>query len=102
MKFIIELPFRFVAALIGFTFFGWIGWIGLVLIMLKVFGVIGWPWWVAALPLEYGALYSLYMTVDGALYRARLKKIGGYARFTSSDEQVASVEFEKTLRDLQK
>ena len=51
---------------------------------LRVFGVIHWPWWVAALPLEYGVIYCLYMTIDGALYRAGLKKIGGYARFTSN------------------
>ena len=99
LKFIIDLPFRFVFALVGFTFRGWIGWVGIVLIALKLFGVIGWAWWVAALPLEYGVLYCLYMTIDGALYRAGLKKVGGYARFTTSDEQLASAEAEQALRN---
>jgi hypothetical protein len=95
LKFLIDLPFRFVFALIAFTFRGWIGWVGIVLIALKLFGVIGWPWWVAALPLEYGVLYCLYMTIDGALYRAGLKGVGGYAGFTTSDEQLARGELEQ-------
>jgi hypothetical protein len=82
MKSLIDLPLRFIAALIGFTFGGWIGWSGIVLVLLKVIGVIHWQWWVAALPLEYGVIYCLYMTIDGALYRAGLKDVGGYARFT--------------------
>jgi len=82
LKFIIDLPFRFVFALISFTFFGWIGWVGIVLIGLRFFGVIHWPWWAAALPLIYGGLYCLYMTIDGGLYRAGLKGVGGYAQFT--------------------
>ena len=84
LKFLIDLPFRFIHALIGFTFFGWIGWVGLILIGLKFFGVISWPWGVAALPLIYGVLYCLYMTIDGALYRAGLKGVGGYAQFTQA------------------
>ncbi len=99
LNFIIDLPFRFVFALVGFTFRGWIGWVGIVLIALKLFGVIGWAWWVAALPLEYGVLYCLYMTIDGALYRAGLKKVGGYARFTTSDEQLASAEADQAIRN---
>jgi hypothetical protein len=102
LKFLIDLPFRFVFAFLGFTFGGWIGWVGLVLIALKLFGVIGWPWWVAALPLEYGALYSLYMTIDGALYRAGRKDIGGYARFTATDEQIADAEYQQALRNLER
>jgi len=47
------------------------------------------------LPLEYGVLYCLYMTIDGALYRAGLKDIGGYARATASDEQIANAEFQQ-------
>jgi hypothetical protein len=82
LMFLVDLPFRFLYVLIGFTFFGWIGWVGLILIGLRFFGVISWPWWVAALPLIYGVLYCLYMTIDGALYRAGLKGVGGYARFT--------------------
>jgi hypothetical protein len=93
LKFIIDLPFRFVFALVGFTFFGWIGWVGIVLIVLKLFRLIGWPLWVAALPLEYGVLYCLYMTIDGALYRAGRKDMGGYARFTATDEQLVRAEF---------
>ena len=93
--FIIDLPFGFVFAFLGFTFRGWIGWVGIVLIALKLFGVIGWPWWVAALPLEYGVLYCLYMTIDGAFYRAGLKKVGGYARFTATDEELAHAEVEQ-------
>jgi len=84
LMFLIDLPFRFLFALIGFTFLGWGGWLGLALIALKFFHVIHWPWWVAALPLAYGVLYCLYMTIDGALYRAGLKKVGGYARFTQN------------------
>jgi hypothetical protein len=80
--FILELPIRFILALVGFTFFGWIGWLGLLLIGLKFFHVITWPWWVAALPLVYGVLYCLYMTIDGALFRAGVKGIGAYARYT--------------------
>src|SRR5258707_12993908 len=99
LKSIVDLPFRFVFALIAFTFRGWIGWVGIVLIALKLFGVIGWPWLVAALPLEYGVLYCLYMTIDGALYRAGLKKVGGYARFTTSDEQLARAEIEQARRN---
>jgi len=84
LMFILDLPFRFIAALLGFTFGGWIGWLGLILIGLKFFGVFPWPWWVAALPLIYGVLYCLYMTIDGALYRAGLKGVGGYAQFTQA------------------
>ena len=80
--FLLDLPVRFIFALIGFTFMGWIGWVGIVLVLLRVFGVIHWPWWVAALPLIYGVIYCLYMTIDGALYRAGLKGVGGYARWT--------------------
>ena len=69
---------------------------------LKFFGVIGWPWWVAALPLEYGVLYCLYMTIDGALDRAGWKDVGGYARFTATDEQLASAEFERARRNLER
>jgi hypothetical protein len=82
--FLLDLPVRFIFALIGFIFMGWIGWAGIVLVLLRVFGVIHWPWWLAALPLEYGVIYCLYMTIDGALYRAGLKKVGGYARFTQN------------------
>ena len=93
--FIIDLPFRFVFALMRFTFLSGGGWVGIVLIALKFFGVIHWQWWVAALPLEYGVLYCLYMTIDGALYRAGRKDIGGYARFTATDEQIADAEFQQ-------
>ena len=102
LKFIIDLPFRFIFAFLGFTFLGWIGWVGIVLIALKLFGVIGWPWWIAALPLEYGVLYCLYMTIDGALFRAGLKGVGGYARGTATNEQIANAEFQQTLRNLER
>ena len=102
LKFLIDLPFRFVFAFLGFTFLGWIGWVGLVLIGLKFFHVISWPWWVAALPLIYGVLYCLYMTIDGALYRAGRKGIGGYARMTATDEQIANAEFQQALRNLER
>jgi hypothetical protein len=98
LMFIIDLPFRFLFAFLGVTFRGWIGWLGLVLIGLRFFHVISWPWWVAALPLEYLLLYCLYMIIDGALYRAGLKGIGRYARFTASDEELARAETEETLR----
>ena len=83
--FLSDLPFRFIFALIRFTFGGWIGWVGIVLVALKVIGVVDWPWWVAALPLEYGVVYCFYMTIDGALHRAGLKDIGRYARLTQGD-----------------
>ena len=100
--FLIDLPLRFLFALISFTFRGWIGWSGIVLVLLKVIGVINWPWWVAALPLEYGVLYCLYMTIDGALYRAGKKGVGGYARFTTTDKQLALAEMEQAVRDLER
>jgi len=72
----------FVKALIVFILTGWIGWLGIVLVLLKTFGVIHWEWWIATLPLEYGVVYCLYMTIDGALYRSGKKNIGRYASFT--------------------
>src|SRR5438093_10746972 len=102
LMFLIDLPLRFLFALISFTFRGWIGWSGIVLVLLKVIGVINWPWWVAALPLEYGVLYCLYMTIDGALYRAGKKKPGAYARFTATDEQIERAEFEQAFRNLER
>jgi hypothetical protein len=100
--FLIQLPLRFILALISFTFGGLIGWAGIVLVLLKVIGIIHWPLWVAALPVEYGVLYCLYMTIDGALYRAGLKKVGGYARFTATDEDLAHAEVEQVLRNLER
>ncbi len=102
LLFLLDLPFRFVFALIGFTFLGWIGWVGLVLIGLKFFHAIPWSWWVAALPFAYGVVYCLYMTIDGALYRAGLKGVGAYARFTTSDEQLAHAEIQQTFRNLER
>ena len=74
LKFVIDLPIRFIFALVGFTVGGWIGWLGIILVLLRFLGVVHWPWWLAALPLEYGVIYCLYMTVDGALYRARAEE----------------------------
>ena len=91
--FLIDLPIRFIFALLGFTLGGWIGWLGIILVLLRFFGVIHWPWWLSALPLEYGVIYCLYMTIDGALYRAGLKKIGGYARSTSFENREAEEAF---------
>jgi hypothetical protein len=85
VKALIDLAVRFIFAVVAFTFGGWIGWLGILLVILKLIGVIHWPWWLAALPLEYGVPYSLYMTIDGALYRAGVKDVGGYARFTQSE-----------------
>ncbi len=73
----------FLFALFRFTFTGWIGWLGIIFILLRIFDITHWSWWIAALPLEYGAIYCLYMTIDGAKYRAGLKDVGAYARFTS-------------------
>jgi hypothetical protein len=89
LMFLIDLPIRFIFALVGFTLRGWIGWLGIILLSLRFLGIIHWPWWLAALPLEYGVIYCLYMTIDGALYRAGLKKIGDYARFTSFESREA-------------
>ena len=93
LMFIIELPIRFIIALVRFTLTGWIGWLGLLLVTLRFLGVIHWPWWLASLPLEYGGVYCLYMTIDGALYRAGLKKMGGYARFTTFESKEAEEVF---------
>ncbi len=92
MKALIDLPVRFTSAVVAFTLGGWIGRLGILLAILKLSGVIHWPWWLAALPLEYGLLYCLYMTIDGALYRAGLKDAGAFARSTqylhfTKDEQ---------------
>ena len=38
------------------------------------------------------------MTIDGTLYRAA-KGIGGYARLTASDEELAQAEVEQVLRN---
>jgi hypothetical protein len=88
---LIDLPLRFILALIAFTFRGWIGWSGIVLVLLKVIGVLHWQWWVAALPLEYGVIYCLYMTIDGALYRAGIRNVGGYARFKQGENEYAEL-----------
>src|SRR5205085_11025489 len=93
LRFLFDLPIRFIFALVGFTLGGWIGWLGIILVALRFFGVIHLPWWLAALPLEYGVIYCLYMTIDGALYRAGLKKIGGYARSTSFESREAEEAF---------
>jgi hypothetical protein len=93
LMFFIELPIRFIIALVRFTFGGWIGWLGLVLVSLRFFGVIHWLWWLASLPLEYGVIYCLYMTIDGALYRAGLKKMGSYARITTFESKEAEEVF---------
>ena len=84
VMFLFDLPIRFIFALVGFTFSGWIGWVGIILLLLRIVGVIYWPWWLAALPLEYGVIYCVYMTIDGALHRAGLKDVGRYARFTQA------------------
>jgi hypothetical protein len=73
----------FLSSLIMFTISGWIGWLGIIFILLKTIDIIHWSWWIAALPLEYGFVYCLYMTIDGSKYRAGLKDAGAYARFTS-------------------
>ena len=85
LMFFIGLPVRFIIALVRFTLGGLIGWLGIILVSLRFLGVIHWPWWLVSLPLEYGVIYCLYMTIDGALYRAGLKKMGGYARFTQAE-----------------
>ena len=102
LRFLIDLPIRFIFALVGFTLGGWIGWLGIILVALRFFGVIHWPWWLAALPLIYGVIYCIYMTIDGALFRAGLKGVGGYARYTATDEQLADAEFQQALRNLER
>jgi len=78
-----SLILTFLSALIMFTISGWIGWLGIIFIILRAINVIHWSWWIAALPLEYGFFYCLYMTIDGAKYKAGLNDAGAYARFTS-------------------
>lgn len=89
LRFLVDLPIRFISALFLFTLGGWIGWLGIVLVALRFFDVIHWPWWLAALPLEYGVIYCLYMTVDGALYRAGLKKSPGDVQLGTHDKSRA-------------
>src|SRR5438067_12478652 len=91
LRFLIDLPIRFIVALVGFTLGGWIGWLGIILVLLRFLGLIHWPWWLAALPLEYGVIYCVYMTIDGALYRAGFKNVGRYARFTQGEHEYAKV-----------
>jgi hypothetical protein len=79
----INLIKTFFLALIKFTFTGGIGLLGIILILIRIFGVIHWAWWIVALPLEYGVIYCLYMTIDGAKYKAGLKDAGAYASSTS-------------------
>ena len=93
LMFFIDLPIRFIIALVRFTLGGLIGWLGIVLVSLRFVGVVHWPWWLASLPLEYGVIYCLYMTIDGALYRAGLKRMGGYARSTTFESKEAEEVF---------
>jgi hypothetical protein len=93
LMFFIDLPIRFIIALVRFTLGGLIGWLGIILVSLRFLGVIHWPWLLASLPLEYGFIYCLYMTIDGALYRAGLKKMGGYARLTTFESKEAEEVF---------
>jgi hypothetical protein len=60
LRFLIDLPIRFVFALVGFTVGGWIGWLGIVLVSLRFCAVIHSRWWLAALPLEYGAVIETH------------------------------------------
>ena len=83
LLFIIKLIATFLFALIRFTFKGYIGWIGLILILLKILSIINWSWWIILLPLEYGTIYCLYMTIDGFLFQLGLKDAGTYALNTS-------------------
>jgi hypothetical protein len=55
--------------------------VGLVLIGLSLFHGIQLAMAVAALLLGCGVLYSLYMTIGGALYRAGRQDIGGLRPF---------------------
>ena len=80
---IINLIATFLFALIRFTFKGYIGWLGLILILLKILNIINWTWWIILVPLEYGIVYCLYMTIDGLQYQLGLKDAGAYARNTS-------------------
>ncbi len=73
----------FIFAFIKFTISGWIGWLGIIFILIRIIGIIHWSWWIVTLPLEYGAIYCLYMTIDGLQYQLGLKDAGAYARNTS-------------------
>src|SRR5438045_1401888 len=42
------------------------------------------------------------MTIDAALYRAGRRNIGGYARFTATDEQLAHAEFQQAVRNVER
>jgi hypothetical protein len=81
-----QLLLTYIIALLQFSLMGFIGWIGIILLVLKLFCVIHWNWWLVLLPLEYGALYCIYMTIDGALLKAGKKEMGKYAKWTSGLE----------------
>lgn len=91
----------FFYALFKFTFTGGIGLLGIIFIVLRALGVIHWSWWLAALPLEYGIVYCLYMTIDGAKYRAGLKDAGTYARNTSpfSKPQLENIQIAGIIKE---
>jgi hypothetical protein len=39
LRLLVELPIRFIFALLAFTFLGPIGWLGIILVLLRFFGV---------------------------------------------------------------
>ncbi len=96
-----NLILTFLFALIRFIFKGYIGWIGLILVLLKLFGIINWTWWIILLPLEYGTIYCLYMTIDGVQYQLGLKSAGAYARQTSglSKEESENIQIQAIINE---
>lgn len=73
LRFLVELPWRFIFALLSFTLLSPIGWLGVILVILRFVGVIHWSWWLAALPLEFGVIFCGYNTIKGGLYRSDLE-----------------------------
>jgi len=52
-----------------------------------------------ALPLEYGAIYCMYMTIDGAKYSAGLKDAGAYAGYTASYLQNENFQIQTIIKE---
>jgi hypothetical protein len=75
----INLVLICIIALIRFIIGGWIGWLGIILIFLKSIDILIWPWWISFMPIIYGCIYCIYMTIDGVKFRNGIKDSGSYA-----------------------
>jgi len=97
----ISLIKTFLFSLLKFTLAGGIGWLGIIFILLKIFNIINWSWFIIGIPLEYGVVYCLYMTIDGAKYRAGLKSAGKHALYTSglSKQEAENLQIQTIVKE---